>query len=71
MKPGMTQVKIDESKKFFRGMLRDDPTWGTKKEAPARQVKEKLGLTVHWRTVQRHIIDPVLKERAQRRAQTK
>jgi hypothetical protein len=61
MKRKLRESQIEEGKQFYRDMLAKDPTW-TKKVASARHLKEKLNLGVSWRTVERRIIDPVLKE---------
>jgi hypothetical protein len=60
MRQLLSDSKIEEGQRFYRGMLAEDLTW-TKRQAAAERVKEKLKLLVSWRTVQRHIIDPVLK----------
>jgi hypothetical protein len=60
-KPKLRESQIEEGKQFYRDMLAEDPTW-TKKVASAPHLKEKLNLGVSCRTVERHIIDPVLKE---------
>ena len=62
MKRKLRESQIEEGKQLYRDMLSDEPTWADQREASAAHVKEKLNFAVHWRTVQRHIIDPVLKD---------
>jgi hypothetical protein len=51
--------QVADGKKIYREMLRSDPHWRTQQEAAAEEIKQRLGLTCHWRTVHRWIIEPV------------
>jgi hypothetical protein len=62
MKRKLRDDQIEKGKALFRTLLADDPTWAEQREASAVHVKKELNLGVHWRTVQRHIIYPVLNE---------
>ena len=62
MKRKLRESQVEKGKQLYREMLAEDPSW-IKTAASAEHVKEKLKLAVHWRTVVRHIIKPVLKER--------
>jgi hypothetical protein len=59
MKRVLSDSQLDDAKGFYRDILAKDPRW-VKRRAASEHVKEKQKLGVHWRTVQRHIIDPVL-----------
>lgn len=63
MKRKLKDSQIEKGKQLYRDMLADDPTWADQKQASAKRVIEKLKFAVHWRTVERHIIEPVLDER--------
>jgi hypothetical protein len=63
MKRKLSDEQITRGRQMFRKMLSADPGWADQRQAAALLIIEKLKLAVHPRTVQRHIINPVLEER--------